>query len=113
MPARFHPHTHCYVSFFELAIKLFRFFRVNQALFTEFSGFRMLPGYDGPRPASDDFMPYGGAVDKLEGGGNPRLAHAFRQGMLLHGVDLPGLSGMTTAAHTEADVEQTLAAAGA
>jgi len=76
----------------------------------EFSGFRLLPGYQGPRPASDDFIPYGGAVDKLDGGGNPRLAHAFRQGMLLHGVDLPGLSGMTTAAHTETDIEQTLAA---
>jgi hypothetical protein len=30
--------------------------------------------------------------------------------MLLHGVDLPGLGGMTTAAHTEADVERTAAA---
>ena len=28
--------------------------------------------------------------------------------MLLHGVDLPGMGGMTTAAHTEADVEQTV-----
>jgi glutamate-1-semialdehyde 2,1-aminomutase len=76
----------------------------------EFSGFRLLPGYQGPRPASEDFIPYGGALDKLDGTSNPRLAHVFRQGMLLHGVDLPGLSGMTTAAHTEADVEQTLAA---
>ncbi len=76
----------------------------------EFSGFRLLPGYQGPRPTSDDFIPYDGALNKLDGAGNARLAHAFRQGMLLHGVDLPGLSGMTTAAHTEADVEQTLAA---
>jgi hypothetical protein len=30
--------------------------------------------------------------------------------MLLHGVDLPGLSGMTTAAHGEEDVERTVAA---
>jgi hypothetical protein len=30
--------------------------------------------------------------------------------MLLHGVDLPGLGGMTTAAHTEEDVERTAAA---
>jgi hypothetical protein len=30
--------------------------------------------------------------------------------MLLHGVDLPGLGGMTTAVHREADVEQTVAA---
>jgi glutamate-1-semialdehyde 2,1-aminomutase len=76
----------------------------------EFSGFRLLPGYDGPRPNSDDFIPYGGAIDKLDGMLTKRLAHAFRQGMLLHGVDLPGLSGMTTAAHTDADVEQTIAA---
>jgi glutamate-1-semialdehyde 2,1-aminomutase len=76
----------------------------------EFSGFRLLPSYQGPRPTSDDFIPYEGALDRLDGGGHARLSHAFRQGMLLHGVDLPGLSGMTTAAHTEADVEQTLAA---
>jgi hypothetical protein len=30
--------------------------------------------------------------------------------MLLHGVDLPGLVMMTMAAHTEADIEQTVAA---
>ena len=39
-----------------------------------------------------------------------RLVGAFRRGMLLHGVDLPGLGGMTTAAHKEADVEQAVAA---
>jgi glutamate-1-semialdehyde 2,1-aminomutase len=76
----------------------------------EFSGFRLLPGYQGPRPAADDFIPYGGALDKLDGSRNARLAHAFRQGMLLYGVDWPGLSGMSTAAHTETDIEQTLAA---
>jgi hypothetical protein len=32
--------------------------------------------------------------------------------MLLNGVDLPGLAGMTGAAHTEADVEKTVAAVG-
>ena len=40
--------------------------------------------------------------------GRARLA--FRCGMLLHGVDLPGLAGMTTAAHTEEDVQRTVAA---
>ena len=30
--------------------------------------------------------------------------------MLLHGVDLPGLSGMTMAPHTEADVAATVGA---
>jgi glutamate-1-semialdehyde aminotransferase len=38
------------------------------------------------------------------------LRQAFRQAMLLHGVDLPGLSGMTTAAHTEADLDETVTA---
>ena len=64
----------------------------------------------GPRPAGDDFIPYGGALDKLDGAEDAELPHAFRQGMLLHGVDLPGLAGMTTAAHTEADIELTVAA---
>jgi hypothetical protein len=33
--------------------------------------------------------------------------------MLLHGVDLPGLGGMTTAAHSDSDVENTVAAVSA
>jgi glutamate-1-semialdehyde 2,1-aminomutase len=77
----------------------------------EFSGFRLLPGYQGPRPdKADDFIPYGGALDRLDGPKDRRLVQAFRRGMLLHGVDQPGLSGMTTAAHTSTDVEQTVAA---
>jgi glutamate-1-semialdehyde 2,1-aminomutase len=76
----------------------------------EFSMFRLLPGYRGPRPAGDGFVPYGGSLEELGAARDRRLTHAFRQGMLLHGVDLPGLGGMTTAAHTEADVDQTVAA---
>jgi hypothetical protein len=76
----------------------------------EFSGFRLLPGYQGPRPLADDFVPYDGRLDKLDAPRNPQLSHAFRRGMLLHGVDLPGLSGMTTMAHSPADVEATVSA---
>jgi glutamate-1-semialdehyde 2,1-aminomutase len=76
----------------------------------EFSGFKLVPGYQGPRPADDDFLPYGGALERLDGPRDRRLTQAFRQGMLLHGVDLPGLGGMTTAAHTEADVDHTVEA---
>jgi glutamate-1-semialdehyde 2,1-aminomutase len=79
-------------------------------VYGEFSGFRLLPSYRGPRPAGDDFIPYGGAPERLEAGGDRELMYAFRRGMLLNGVDLPGLGGMTTAAHTEADVERTVAA---
>jgi glutamate-1-semialdehyde 2,1-aminomutase len=76
----------------------------------EFSGFRLLPNYDGPRPDSDDFIPFGGDIHRLDGPRDRRVVHAFRQAMLLHGVDLSGLGGMTTAAHTAADIEQTVAA---
>jgi glutamate-1-semialdehyde 2,1-aminomutase len=76
----------------------------------EFSAFRLLSGYDGPRPTTDDFIPFGGDPSRLDGPRDRRLTHGFRQAMLLHGVDLPGLAGMTTAAHTPADVEQTVAA---
>jgi hypothetical protein len=49
-------------------------------------------------------------LDRLDGPRSPQLTFAFRQGMLLHGVDLFGLSGMTTAAHTADDVAKTVAA---
>jgi glutamate-1-semialdehyde 2,1-aminomutase len=78
----------------------------------EFSLFRLLPRYRGPRPTGDDFIPYNGDLNKLDGMRDVRLIHAVRQGMLLHGVDLFGLGGMTTAAHTEEDVERTVSAIG-
>lgn len=76
----------------------------------EFSGFRLVPHYQGPRPNREDFIPYDGDLNKLDGPKDSRLVHAFRRGMLLNGVDLPGLNGMTMAAHTEADVERTVVA---
>jgi glutamate-1-semialdehyde 2,1-aminomutase len=79
----------------------------------EFSFFRLLGGYRGPRAESDDFIPLNGEVNRLDAPKELRLVRAFRHGMLLHGVDLPGLSGMTMAAHTEADVGQTVAAVAA
>jgi glutamate-1-semialdehyde 2,1-aminomutase len=77
----------------------------------EFSGFKILPGYSGARPTRDDFIPYGGDVLKLGAAKDKDLVHSFRQAMLLGGVDLPGLGGMTTAAHTEQDIEATIGAA--
>jgi glutamate-1-semialdehyde 2,1-aminomutase len=83
---------------------------ISWAAYGEFSTFHIVTGYDGPRPDSDDFIPYHGAFDRLDGPAHPRLKHAFRQGMLLHGVDVPGLGGWLTATHTDADVEETVAA---
>ncbi len=76
----------------------------------EFSAVKLLPGYHGPRPVDDAFTPDENTLTKLNGPTDPRLVHAFRRGMLLHGVDFMGLGGMTTAAHTTADVAQTVAA---
>src|SRR5947208_14518222 len=41
MSAGFHSHTHCYVSLFEFAVELLRFFRVNQASFPELTCLRI------------------------------------------------------------------------
>jgi glutamate-1-semialdehyde 2,1-aminomutase len=79
----------------------------------EHSFFRLLPGYDGPRSDGDDFIPYQGEATQLDAPKDPALVGAFRQAMLLCGVDLPGLAGITSAAHTEADVEQTVQAVAA
>ncbi len=76
----------------------------------EFSMFHLLPDYQGLRSSGDDFIPHNGDLNRLDGPRDMRLIHAVRQGMLLHGVDLFGLGGMTTAAHTEEDVERTVAA---
>jgi glutamate-1-semialdehyde 2,1-aminomutase len=81
-----------------------------------FSAFKILTGYAGPRPTpaheSDEgsFVPYGGDLAQLDAKPDPKLKHAFRQAMLLGGVDMPGLAGMTNASHTEEDVEQTIEA---
>jgi glutamate-1-semialdehyde 2,1-aminomutase len=82
---------------------------LNWVAYGEFSGFRLLPNYEGPRPQEDAFIPYGGDLQRLDAPVDRRLRHAFRQAMLLCGVDLPGLGGMTTAAHTESDIEETIA----
>ena len=57
----------------------------------DFSLLHILPRYEGPRPTSDDFVPYNGALAKLDGPKDPRLLSAWRHGLLLHGVDWFGL----------------------
>ena len=85
----------------------------------DFSMFRLLPNYHGPRPAEaagddDGLVPYGGDLNKLDGPpANPKLRHAFRQAMLLNGVDMPGLGGWLTAAHSPEDIDRTVQAVAA
>ena len=77
----------------------------------EFSRFKILTGYQGPRSTDDDFLPYEGTFEKLDPNAQQQVQHAFRAAMLLNDVDLPGLKGMTGAAHTAADVDRTIDAA--
>jgi glutamate-1-semialdehyde 2,1-aminomutase len=74
----------------------------------EFSGFRLLANYHGPRPTDDSFIPYDCDPDKLDAPRDTRLHMAFRQAMLLQGVDVWGLSGMTSIAQNDLDVAQTV-----
>jgi glutamate-1-semialdehyde 2,1-aminomutase len=76
----------------------------------DFSFVHLLPGYEGPHPDADDYLPNGGGLDHLDGPKDPQLVQAFRQGLLLHGVDWPGLGAFVMAAHTEADLDQTVEA---
>ncbi len=83
--------------------------------YIDFSMFRFLPNYDGPSAPvaendNDGLIPYGGDLNKLDGPRDPKIVSLFRQGMLLHGVDLSGLGGWLTAAHTPADVMKTVTA---
>lgn len=85
-------------------------------VYGDFSGFKILTNYTGPRPNADSqavdcgFVPYSGDFVKLDAKPDPKLKHAFRQAVLLNGIDLPGLAGMANASHTEDDVEQTVEA---
>lgn len=79
----------------------------------DFSMFRLLPNYHGPRPEAatgdaNGFIPYEGDIEKLDGPADPKFKHLFRQAMLLNGVDMPGLGGWITAKHSEKEVEKTV-----
>jgi glutamate-1-semialdehyde 2,1-aminomutase len=84
--------------------------------YLDFSMFRLIPNYHGPRPPeaagdNDGMIPYDGDLNKLDGSpANPKLRHAFRQAMLLNGVDIPGLGGWMMATHSSDDIERTVQA---
>jgi glutamate-1-semialdehyde 2,1-aminomutase len=79
----------------------------------EFSRFNLIPNYQGPRPKSDDFVPYDGDYQRLYAPAATKLAHAFRCAMLLNGVDIMGLRGIVMASHTEKEIERTVEAVAA
>ena len=83
---------------------------LDWAVYGEFSAVKFLIGHgvDGVRAA--DFNPYNWDYRQLKGGGDAELTKHLRCGMLLNGIDIAGNGGMTMAAHTDADLQQTIAA---
>lgn len=82
---------------------------VNWIVYGDFSAIKILPDYDGPRPDGDDFLPFGGDWRQLDRKFDAALSQAFRCALLLGGIDWMGWGGSTSAAHSEADVERTVA----
>ncbi|GAB4162561.1 MAG: aminotransferase class III-fold pyridoxal phosphate-dependent enzyme [Planctomycetaceae bacterium] len=97
----------------ELRGKLNRMFAEKSAswvAYGDFSAIKIHPEYDGPRPDSDDFIPFNNDYRKLDRKFDPQLSHAFRCALLLGGVDWMGWGGSTSAAHSSEDVDRTVAA---
>lgn len=83
---------------------------VNWVAYGDFSAIKIHPDYDGPRPDSDSFIPYNNEFTKLDRKFDAALGHAFRCALLLNGVDWMGWTGSTSSAHTEDDIQRTVAA---
>jgi len=88
--------------------ELFERKSVDWVAYGDFSAIKINPEYDGPRPTADDFIPYGNYFQKLDRKFDSTLSHAFRCALLLGGVDWMGWGGSTSAAHTDADVADTV-----
>jgi glutamate-1-semialdehyde 2,1-aminomutase len=88
--------------------ELFERKSANWVAYGDFSAIKILPEYDGPRPDSDDFIPYNNDFRKLDRKFDSTLSHAYRCALLLGGVDWMGWGGSTSSAHTEADLAATV-----
>jgi glutamate-1-semialdehyde 2,1-aminomutase len=83
---------------------------LDWVIYGEFSGIRLLIGHGEKDMRTTDFDPYAWHYRKLKGGNDEQLLTHLRCGLLLNGVDLATNGGMTTAAHTEADITETVRA---
>ena len=83
---------------------------LDWVIYGEFSGIRLLIGHGEKDMRTTDFDPYAWHYRKLKGGNDEQLLIHLRCGLLLNGVDLATNGGMTTAAHTEADITETVRA---
>jgi glutamate-1-semialdehyde 2,1-aminomutase len=84
--------------------------QANWIAYGDYSTIRILPKYDGPASTSDDFIPCGNDYRRLDAKDDKQFLYAFRAALLLGGVDWFGWGGLTSAAHTQADLQQTITA---
>lgn len=90
--------------------ELFRREGVSWAAYGVDSLTKIHPEYDGPPPEGAHFRPYNNDFAKLDRTFDSQLNHAFRCALLVGGVDWMGWGGMTSAAHTEADINHAVSA---
>jgi len=93
--------------------RLFRDLRVPWVAYGAYSDFYLYPKYGVPPTGDDVRWPEGATWLDLATAVDRHTRFLFRVACLMEGVDLPGLRGMANAAHTEDDVEFTVAAVGA
>lgn len=77
---------------------------VDWLVYGEFSGIKFLPNCGGRDDARESI--FSGTYDykKLKGP-DPAISQGFRTAMQLAGVDMMGMTGLTSSAHTEADLD--------
>lgn len=78
-------------------------------VYGEFSSFRIVIDHGIPNIRANEFDPYAFDYNKLKSSSRPDLMRVLRCGMLLEGIDLPG-TPITMAAHSDDDIQKTLAA---
>ncbi|MEX0726777.1 MAG: aminotransferase class III-fold pyridoxal phosphate-dependent enzyme [Planctomycetaceae bacterium] len=77
---------------------------LNWVAYGDFSSVKIIPEYNGPRPDSDDFIPYDNDYKKLDRSYDQKLLHAFRAASMIGGVDFFGWGAMVSACHTPEDI---------
>ncbi|QDU78668.1 Glutamate-1-semialdehyde 2,1-aminomutase [Polystyrenella longa] len=81
---------------------------INWAAYGDYAMFKIIPNYEGPRPESEDFLPYENDFQQVDRPIEKELSHAFRKAMLVNGLDFMGWGAMTSSAHSDKDVDQTI-----
>lgn len=80
---------------------------LNWCVYGEFSGFRILPDHQCKKRKNCDFRTCDYDYQKLKEH-DPVLTQNLRCGLLLNGIDLHPMGGITSAAHTSDDVTRTI-----